>query len=80
MTHISNRPEGVAGAVLRPLIHDLIAEYNRTHADDEAELLALMPENKPGDDVLIEVPLSGSKDAVDSRPAPSATRSFPVAG
>lgn len=80
MTRISNRPEGVAGAVLRPLIHDLIAEYNRTHADDEAELLALMPENKPGDDVLIEVPFFGSMDAVDSRPTRLTTRSFPIAG
>ena len=79
MTHISSRPEGVAGAVLRPLIHDLIAEYNRTHGADEAELLALVPENKPGGDVLIEVPFSGSTDAVDTRPAPPIARSFPIA-
>lgn len=78
MTHISNRPEGVAGAVLRPLIHDLIAAYNITHGDDEAELLARVPENKPGN-ALIEVPFFGSMDAVDSRPAPPIARSFPLA-
>ena len=79
MTHISNRPEGVAGAVLRPLAHDLIAEYNRTHADDEAELLALVGENRPGD-ALIDLPFFGRMDAVDSRPTRLTTRSFPIAG
>lgn len=84
MTHISNRPEGVAGAVLRipwdrSLAHDLISEYNATREEDEAELLSLIGENRPGD-ALIDLPFFGRMDAVDSRPTRLATRSFPIAG
>ena len=58
-THISDRNEGVSRAVIYPQHPTIIGHYLAERDDDAADLLARVPENKPGD-ALIELPYLGS--------------------
>lgn len=58
-THIADRNEGVSRAVIHPQHPTIIGHYLAERDDDAADLLARVPENKPGD-ALIELPYLGS--------------------